>query len=91
MATIFWKFFLFYQPLSFTLTLMAYLDLYSSSIFSTYFYLLSNLELAIWLIGVEDDSIGDGLLTILIENAQENSNILLPTLQFIEVRTKELH
>lgn len=27
---------------------------------------------------------GDGLLTILIENAQENSNILLPTLQFIE-------
>lgn len=28
---------------------------------------------------------GDGLLTILIENAQENSNILLPTLQFIEV------
>lgn len=91
MATIFWKFFLFHQPLSFTLTLMAYLDLYSSSIFSTYFYLLSNLELAIWLIGVEDDSIGDGLLTILIENAQENSNILLPTLQFIEVRTKELH
>lgn len=42
-------------------------------------------ELAVWLIGVDD--IGDGLLTILIENAQENSNILLPTLQFIEVRT----
>ncbi|KAJ6619977.1 FHF complex subunit HOOK interacting protein 2A [Pseudolycoriella hygida] len=41
-------------------------------------------EIAIWLIGAEDDTMGDGLLTILIENAQENSNILLPTLQFIE-------
>ncbi|KAG4072221.1 hypothetical protein HA402_007631 [Bradysia odoriphaga] len=41
-------------------------------------------ELAIWLIGTEEDCMGDGLLTILIENAQENSNILLPTLQFIE-------
>lgn len=41
-------------------------------------------ELAVWLIGAEEDCMGDGLLTILIENAQENSNILLPTLQFIE-------
>ena len=44
-------------------------------------------ELANWLIGkVDDHNIcgNDCLLTILIENAQDNSDILLPTLQFIE-------
>lgn len=42
--------------------------------------------MANWLIGnVEEQDIGnDCLLTILIENAHENSDILLPTLQFIE-------
>lgn len=54
--------------------------------FHIFLNFLVNLELAIWLLGAEDDCMGDGLLTILIENAQENSNILLPTLQFIEVR-----
>lgn len=39
------------------------------------------------MIGKSDaDSIGnDCLLTIIIENAHDNSDILLPTLQFIEV------
>uniref|UniRef100_A0A182N6Q9 FERM domain-containing protein n=1 Tax=Anopheles dirus TaxID=7168 RepID=A0A182N6Q9_9DIPT len=42
-------------------------------------------EIANWLIG-EDDlmDVNNCLLTILIENAHENSDILLPTLQFVE-------
>lgn len=43
-------------------------------------------EIANWLIG-EDElmDINNCLLTILIENAHENTDILLPTLQFVEV------
>lgn len=57
-------------------------------------------ELAVWLVGsdvVVDRSDADGvgnvlktdcLLNIIIENAQDNLDILLPTLQFIEVGTR---
>lgn len=44
--------------------------------------------MAVWLTGaktINDINGSDCLLTILIENAQDNSDILLPTLQFIEV------
>lgn len=40
--------------------------------------------MANWLIGEEQTVGNDCLLTILIENAHDNSDILLPTLQFIE-------
>lgn len=51
------------------------------------------LELATWLVGPnivdnEDATRNDNndcLLNIIIENAQENIEILLPTLQFVEV------
>lgn len=46
------------------------------------------LEIANWLIGegdIADINGADCLLTILIENAHENSDILLQTLQFVEV------
>lgn len=46
-------------------------------------------ELAIWLVGPPEDGAcvsNDCLLNILIENAQDNVDILLPTLQFIEVQ-----
>lgn len=62
---------------------------------------LCSIELAIWLVGssivVDDDDLAvstngaaiiqtDCLLNIIIENAQDNQDILLPTLQFVEVR-----
>lgn len=48
-------------------------------------------ELAIWMVGPPEDGAcvsNDCLLNILIENAQDNSDILLPTLQFVEVWTR---
>lgn len=44
------------------------------------------LEIANWMIGTAEleCTSNDCVLTILIENAYENSDILLPTLQFIE-------
>lgn len=44
-------------------------------------------ELALWLVGPPEDGAcvsSDCLLNILIENAQDNLDILLPTLQFVE-------
>lgn len=58
-------------------------------------------ELATWLVGsdiVIDKKSGDDesnslktdcLLNIIIENAQDNLDVLLPTLQFVEVRAFE--
>lgn len=66
---------------------------------------LYSIELATWLVGssiiVDGDDLAvstngaaiiqtDCLLNIIIENAQDNQDILLPTLQFVEVRFFEI-
>lgn len=58
------------------------------------FFRCSKLEIANWMIGEETEEcsgdigggtlMNDNLLTIIIENAYENTDILLPTLQFVE-------
>lgn len=41
-------------------------------------------EIANWLVGHEDAPQNDCLLNIIIENAYDNSDVFLPTMQFIE-------
>lgn len=41
-------------------------------------------EIATWLVGSEVSSDNDCLLNIIIENAYDNSDVFLPTMQFIE-------
>lgn len=42
------------------------------------------IEIANWLVGHEGTSHNDCLLNIIIENAYDNSDVFLPTMQFIE-------